>query len=113
MDSSSSSGTDVVSVRVDESMVRNAKNKPRWWGLTTNVLIVAMHIQWMIMAPLLAYLIIRMSYSSDENWITFVLAAVVVLLLFMPILLVSRCWSCCSCCRCGDKGGGEQLSNSR
>jgi hypothetical protein len=105
--SSSSSGTDVISVRVDESMVSKGVNgRPKWWGLTTDILTKVMHIQWMIIAPLLAYVTMRMSYSSDENWVAFIWSVVVVLLLFLPILLICPC---CTCCLCGVKGVGEQL----
>ena len=58
----------------------------RWQGLEST-LVTTMIIEWVIMALLYAFLIVRMAYSTDENWLYFVSTSVVVLIAALVIPL--------------------------
>jgi hypothetical protein len=113
--SASSSATEILTVRVDESMVKKGKGSLNFplssdssYPETTDIPVLTrlMYVQWIVMTTLVVYLAIRLSYSSDEQWIAYMVALVVLLLLFVPILLIRSC-SCC--CHCQDSGGEGQL----
>ena len=105
MDSSGSDGTDVIRARVDDFLGQRSKrslNLPltasgdtaKWRGVTMEILTGVMYIQWIIMAFIISYLMVRLSDSSDENWIGYMVSLVVLLLLLLPILFIKPCCSC-------------------
>ena len=70
-------------MRKDELNVAATRPAPK----TNNVLVSIMYVEWIIMAFLMGLVFVRLVYSSDRNWLYFVLLMLLTLLLLVPVLI--------------------------
>ena len=61
----------------------------------TSALTPLVYLQWMILTPIFGYVVVQLTFPSDEYVVVFDVALFVLLLIFIPAFLIALCvkWS--------------------
>ena len=54
-------------------------------------LVVIMYLEWIVMALLIGLVFVRLVYSTDRNWLYFVLLLLLAVFLLVPVLITISC----------------------
>jgi hypothetical protein len=57
----------------------------------TSILSPLMCIQWLILAPVVGYVIVQLTFPADEYLVVFDVILFVLLLIFIPVFLIAIC----------------------
>ena len=58
---------------------------------TRRALVVIMYLEWIVMALLIGLVFVRLVYSTDRNWLYFVLLLLLAVFLLVPVLITISC----------------------
>ena len=95
-----------IKVKVDESLVSETykeelvserTEKPGFFKSLrmTSILVRLMYVQWTVIIFLVGIISCRLVYSTDDNWIFFVVLTLIFCFIFIPITVTISCIDCC------------------